>query len=464
MLKHNKTLGICNLLYIQIVSARFLQNIEIKGTENNITLIKRRLLMENKKLIICGKLFDGIKDELQSNMEILIHGNKIVEVGKNLVRPQNVEVIDLSHLTVTPGMIDAHIHGNLMKWQEMDTILFQSEGYSTLAFLHTAQRCLERGFTSIRVNGMGPEGFGIVDVKNVIDRGLFPGARMKVGCHMLGGTGMPGDMSMYASANPPASEKMQLSFIGSGPDFFRNQVRREVKYGGDFIKVFISGSFLSPDGGPDICYLSDDELRIIINTAHELDKPVTSHVYPCHMMKKLIEFGIDGMEHGALMDEETAALFEESGTYLVPTFTPFQDMIEGNEEYIAQNTADAQMKLRKYAPILKKSREIICNSKIKLGFGSDLCAVHQPYESWYEYRCWIRSGMDPFRTLKSATAVNANILGIDHIVGTIEPGKLADIAGWHRDLLKDCDALSECDFVMKDGIVYPTSNKVIDTL
>ena len=418
--------------------------------------------MEKQSLIICGKLFDGIKDELQENMEILVEGRKIKEVGKNLSRPKDVEIIDLSHLTVTPGMIDAHVHGNLMRWQEVDNILFHSEGYSTLAFLHTAERCLERGFTTIRCNGMGPLGYGIVDAKRVIDRGLFLAARMNVGAHMLGGPGMPGDMSMYAYENQPLSDFMQIDTIGSGPDFFRTQVRREVKYGTDFIKIFLSGSFLSPDGGPEISYLDDEELETIIRTAHDLGKPVTAHVYPPRMMKKLLQFGIDGMEHGALMDEETARMFEESDTYLVPTFSPFQDTLEDNDDMFAKNTADSQMKLKKFAPRLKESRRIIRESKIRLGYGSDFCAVHQPYESWYEYRSWLRSGMDPFRTLKAATSVNAGILRLDHLIGTIEPGKLADVSAWHRDLLTDCDALSECDFVMKEGKVYPTDNKIVD--
>ena len=418
--------------------------------------------MEKQSLIICGKLFDGIKDELQENMEILVEGRKIKEVGKNLSRPKDVEIIDLSHLTVTPGMIDAHVHGNLMRWQEVDNILFHSEGYSTLAFLHTAERCLERGFTTIRCNGMGPLGYGIVDAKRVIDRGLFPAARMNVGAHMLGGPGMPGDMSMYAYENQPLSDFMQIDTIGSGPDFFRTQVRREVKYGTDFIKIFLSGSFLSPDGGPEISYLDDEELETIIRTAHDLGKPVTAHVYPPRMMKKLLQFGIDGMEHGALMDEETARMFEESDTYLVPTFSPFQDTLEDNDDMFAKNTADSQMKLKKFAPRLKESRRIIRESKIRLGYGSDFCAVHQPYESWYEYRSWLRSGMDPFRTLKAATSVNAGILRLDHLIGTIEPGKLANVSAWHRDLLTDCDALSECDFVMKEGKVYPTDNKIVD--
>ena len=296
----------------------------------------------------------------------------------------------------------------------------------------------------------------------MIDRGLFDAARMIVGAHMLGGPGMPGDMSMYACENQPVSDMIQIDTIGSGVDFFINQVRREVKYGTDFIKIFLSGSFLSPDGGPEISYLNGDELRAIIETAHDLGKPVTAHVYPPRMMKKLAEFGIDGMEHGALMDEETARLIEDKGIYLTPTFSPFQDVIEENDELVNKNTADSQMKLRKFAPRLRESRKIIRDSNIKLGFGSDFCAVHQPYESWYEYRSWMRSGMGAFRTLKAATAVNAKILGIDSFTGTIEEGKEADIAGWHRDLLNDCDALKECDFVMKGGKIHETDDKVVD--
>ena len=418
--------------------------------------------MAKNYLLKCGKLFDGIHDELFEDMEIFVEGTKIGKVGRNLPVPEGTEEVDLTGLTVTPGMIDAHVHGNLMRWQEMDTILYQSEGYSTLAFLHTAERSLERGFTTIRCNGMGPLGYGIVDVKKVIDRGLFDAARMIVGAHMLGGPGMPGDMSMYACENQPVSDMIQIDTIGSGVDFFINQVRREVKYGTDFIKIFLSGSFLSPDGGPEISYLNGDELRAIIETAHDLGKPVTAHVYPPRMMKKLAEFGIDGMEHGALMDEETARLIEDKGIYLTPTFSPVQDVIEENDELVNKNTADSQMKLRKFAPRLRESRKIIRDSNIKLGFGSDFCAVHQPYESWYEYRSWMRSGMGAFRTLKAATAVNAKILGIDSFTGTIEEGKEADIAGWHRDLLNDCDALKECDFVMKGGKIHETDDKVVD--
>jgi imidazolonepropionase-like amidohydrolase len=156
------------------------------------------------------------------------------------------------------------------------------------------------------------------------------------------------------------------------------------------------------------------------------------------------------------MDSETAAMFEETDTYLVPTFCPYEEIIDLDEANLSKKPDFFQKKLRYYSERLKKGREVIVQSKIRLGYGTDFVAVHECYESWYEYRSWMRSGMDPFRILKAATSVNAGILEMDGKIGSIEPGKLADIAGWPRDLLHDEDALSECSFVMKDGVVYPT--------
>ena len=419
--------------------------------------------MEKSCVIICGKLFGGISEQLLKNREILVEGRFIRQVGTNLSRPAGAEIIDLSHLTVTPGLIDAHVHGNLLRWQETDRILYQSEGYSTLAFLHTAQRCLERGFTTIRCFGMGPHEYGLVDVKRLVDRGYFAAARLIVAPHMLGGPGMPGDMSMYAQSNPELAGFAQPDFIGSGADFFCDAVRREVKYGTDFIKVFLSGSFGSPDGGPELCYLNQSELKAIIDTAHELQKTVTAHVYPAQAVRLLLELGIDGMEHAALIDAETAELIKQHDAYLVPTFAPFQDIVDGDMGELSLATEDEQAKKRLWAEQLRRTRRIICQSKMRLGFGSDFCVQHQAYESWYEYRAWLRSGMDPLRTLMAATGVNAEIIGMQHKIGRIAPGMLADIAAWEKDIAEE-DALRDCAFVMKDGIVHSTGSRVIDDL
>jgi len=411
--------------------------------------------MKKCYMIICGKLFDGKSDKLFNNMEILIEGKFIKEVGKNLSKPENTEIIDLSHLTVTPGMIDAHVHSDILDWKQMASIFGHSSEWFTLSHLHTAQRTLERGFTTIRTFNSSVEGFGLIDVKKMIDLGYFPGSRMIVAGHVLGTTGSHGDLTQNLSGNPKLADAAMNIGMGNGPEYFREAVRREIKFGSDFIKIMLSGGFFTPNDSPLDQQLSDEELYAIISTARNLGKSITAHVYHPPLMQKLVKFGITGIEHGSMMDEETANMIEKAGIYVVPTFLPYDEIIRLDENNLAKKPAEFQAKLRKYSEKLKSGREVLINSKIKLGYGTDLVVVHQCYESWYEYDSWIKSGLDPFRALKAATSINAEILERENYIGSIEPGKYADISAWSKDLLTQSDALSECAFVMKEGKIYP---------
>ena len=138
------------------------------------------------------------------------------------------------------------------------------------------------------------------------------------------------------------------------------------------------------------------------------------------------------------------------------TFCPYDEIILLNEEKPAQKPEEFQKKLYYYRDRRVESRKILMKSSLKLGYGMDLVTGYNNYECGREYSAWLRNGMDPFRALKAATSVNADILGIGDRTGTIEPGKLADLAGWGRDLLNDDLALLDCSFVMKEGTVYPT--------
>lgn len=407
-------------------------------------------------LIKCGKLYDGIVDDLQENMDVLVEGKLIKAVGRNL-KPDDADatVIELPNLTVTPGLIDAHIHSNIDDWRVFWTTI-RSDAYYTLTHLHTAQRELERGFTTLRCHGVNSVDYGLVDVRNMIDAGFFPAARLNVAAHLFGTEGSHIDPGQNFRCNPAMGLREQLPCIGSGADFFKAAVRNEIKYGSDFIKLFLSGGFSTPNDGPEDQQMDDEEIAAVLNTANALRVPSTAHVYAPKLMQKLMRNRITGMEHGSMMDEETARMFEQTGTYLVPTFLCYDAIIFGNEQQLAMKSPQQQEKLRYYKDVLTTAREIIRESNIKLGYGTDLMTVHQCYESWHEYESWMNSGMDPFRILKAATKNNAEILRMDHRIGTIEPGKYADISGWHRDLLTDPAAISECDFVMKEGRVYPT--------
>lgn len=410
-----------------------------------------------QKLILCGKLFDGVVEDLQEKKEILVENGRIAAVGENLPHEPEAEILDLRHLTVTPGLIDAHVHSDLFDWKELvREVMCASDAFFTLSHLHTAQRELERGFTTLRCHAMLARDFGLVDVRNMIDRGVFTGSRLNVTCHMLGTVGSHCDNGQFFASNPRYADLLEGPNVGSGADFFKNAVRREVKYGSDFVKLFLSGGFGTPNDGPEDQQMDDEEITAFLNTANALRVPSTAHVYAPKLMQKLIKNHISCCEHGALMDEETAEMFEKTGTYLVPTFCPYDDIIFGDENSLSQKSPEFRQKLRYYGERLKVGREIIKNSNIRLGYGTDLVAVNACYESWREYESWLNSGMNPFRALKAATIVNAEIIRMQDKIGSIEPGKYADISAWHRDLLTDPLALSQCDFAMKEGVVHPT--------
>lgn len=416
--------------------------------------------MNNYKLLKCGKLFNGIDEELVPDMEILVEGNKIAAVGKDLEHPEGTEIIDLGGFTVTPGMIDAHVHSQHFDWHNRQKeIIFRGPSWKGMAHLYNAREALYRGFTAIRSAGSSTyEARGSLAARELIDLGYFPGARMCVTPHYFGTVGGHGDHSQYLRTNPELSEFFAglTPTLGTGPDFFRQAVRNEIKMGADYVKLMINGGFSTPNDSPDDQQLSDEEIRAIIDTAHELGRTCTAHIYNAGQMKKVALMGIDGMEHGSLITEETAEVMEKHDVYLVPTFCPYEDIINLNEETLKMKTPEFRAKLIRYSERLKEGRRVILHSRLRLGYGTDFVSVHHPFECGYEYEAWMKTGMGAFRTLKAATMVNAGILGMSDKIGSIEPGKLADISAWRRDLLTDHKALLDCAFVMKDGVSYPT--------
>lgn len=411
-------------------------------------------------VIRCGKLYDGILDELQPDMEILVENDRIMEVGRSVARPEGCEEIDLSDATVTPGMIDAHVHLTFFEWskRKYETV-FNSPGYKGMAVLYNAERALRRGFTALRhMGGNSDDGYGALDAKHLINAGYFHGSRLVVLPYVQCTTGSHGDSSQQARMNPALARFLCSSYpaMGSGADFFRDSVREQVKYGADFVKLMSAGGFSTPNDSPDDEQMTEDEMRAVIDTAHSLFKKCTAHVYAAPSIIKLANLGIDELQHCSLITEEAARLLEVKHIPVVPTFAPFEEIIHPDEEKLKLKDPSFVAKLRSYLPRLTAGREVIINSKIKLGFGSDIVNVHRSYEGAYEYEAWMNSGMNPFRILRAATATNAELLQMEDQIGTLEPGKKADIAAWKRDLLTDPKALLDCYFVMKDGRVYET--------
>lgn len=414
------------------------------------------------KVITCGKLYDGKTEEWKTGWKILVEDNRIREVGPSVHEPDQALLIDLSDCQVTPGLIDAHMHMDYFDWHTVrEEVYSQTEEAKTLAIARCAKKTLQRGFTTVRhTGGITSNGYGVLDVKHAIENGYMEGSRIVAAPMFLCTAGSHGDLSQGFARNPELSDMLQKlrPTLGSGKDFFANAVREQIKYGSDFLKIMATGGFFTPYDNPMQQQLSDEELQAIIRTAKEMGKTVTAHVYTNELMQKLISFGIDGMEHGSLMNEETAELFEKHDIYLVPTFCPYEEAVHYDPEKIKEKQPEFRRKLELYKDMLQAGREVICKSHIRLGYGTDFVANHQNYESGYEFEAWMNSGMSPFAALKAATRTNAGILQMEDQIGTIEPGKLADISAWKRDIMTDTKALLDCAFVMKNGDVYPVES------
>ncbi len=422
-------------------------------------------MSEKTYIIKCGKLYDGKKDIIQEDMEILVRGNRIVEVAKKVTAVPGCDIIDLSDSTVTPGLIDAHVHFSYGDWHTRSRdYVYENPSVKGMYLLYNARKALRRGFTSVRHAGSNSDdGWGCVIARDLINKGLFEGSRVKVAPHYISTTRGHGDFSQLIKENPLISDFIWERYPGrvSGPDSCREVVRKQVKFGADFIKIFCSGGFNSVTDGPEDYTFTDDELRACIETAHRLNMKITSHTYSNELARKQIEMGIDGIEHGALItDPEIFRMMKERNIEYVPTFTPYEGAMNQDEDNLRKQTPGMEKKLRRYKDMLIESRRLVVNSDIEIGYGTDIVAVHNPYECGWEFFSMRNSGIDPFRALAAATRVNAKILDMAGEIGEISPGFLADIAAWKRDLLTDPSALLDCHFVMKDGVVYETEQDI----
>lgn len=413
-----------------------------------------------KKFIVCGKFFDGINQVLLDDVKILVEGEYIATVGKDLECPEDAIVVDLSNLTVTPGLIDSHVHFDFVGPNALGTYaLTDSDEMKTLNTVYCAMKSLEGGFTTIRTIGSAFMGFGQMDAKRAIDRGMFPASRLIVAPHALNISGGHWDFSQYTTTNPYLSEIMEKACVavGNGVDACKTMVRKQFKYGADFIKIMAAGGFGSPNDSPVNPQFDDDEIRAIVETTNSFGSYVAAHAYTAEAIEKLIKLGVHEIEHGALLKQSTAKLMEERGTTLICTLSPYEEVIHNDEEKLALKSKFFRDKLKLYGEQLIESRKIIIDmimkERVPVGYGSDIVAVYNNYDCWVEFKSWRNNDIPALRVLKAATSDNAKIIRRSDL-GALLPGKIADIAAWSRDIMEDPEAISVCDFVMKEGKIY----------
>jgi imidazolonepropionase-like amidohydrolase len=396
----------------------------------------------------CGSLIDGISAAPRRNVAIRIVDGVIASVGPFV--PGTGEVIDRSGDTCLPGLIDAHAHILIKTDDYQVDHLRRSSAYKALRGLSVVQEMLRSGWTTVRILGDADVHYAHLDVRKAISEGLFDGPRLTGAGHYLSISGGGGDLNFLA----PETRVVADGLVVDGVDAARKAVREEIKYGSDWIKVLASGAMMSAGNDPDKAHFSPEELRAIVEESNRLGVPVAAHAHSAAGIRAAIDAGVRSIEHGTFVDDEGIGLMAKKGVYLVPT------LYVGDYYLAEQPGSEAQAKMneltRRYRAQHVAAVGKAIRAGVKVGVGTDYVGfpVRQGVR---EIGLLVEAGMTPMQALQAATRVNAELLGWQDRIGSVEPGKLADIIAVPGDPLRDLAVLERVSFVMIGGRVMPSS-------
>jgi len=403
--------------------------------------------------IRAARLFDGRSDRMVENAVVVIEGSKIRDAGSGLAIPSGATVIDLGDATLLPGFIDAHTHvtgeGSDNWLSDFYLGLRRSVPESALLASTYARKTLASGFTTIR--NVGADKDVDVGLRNAIRNGWVEGPRMLVSRHALGATGGHCDQTGFPPATfgpEPGLDEGKLH----GADEGREAVRRQVKFGADVIKICASGGVLSLGDAVDAPQLTDAELTAIIDEAHRLGKKTAAHAHGDSAARAAVKAGIDSIEHGSFMTDETMQLMKAKGTFLVPTLLAGYTVMGKVDKF----PPEIAVKARAAGAAARDMFRRAVRNGVKIAFGTD-AGVSPHGTSAREFALMVDfGGMSPAASLRT-TAAAAELLGLGGLIGTIEKGKEADIVAVPGDPLKDIHVTERVLFVMKGGKVSLTA-------
>src|SRR6266702_990568 len=400
-----------------------------------------------------ARLFDGKSNALLQNAVVIVQGDKIVDAGSNLPIPSGAQVIDLGDATLSPGFMDAHTHltadfsGNYneRRLRELD-LNVSEQAINATAF---ARATVKAGFTTVRDLGsrfVASREFVDVALRNSINKGVIVGPRMLVATKGIGATGGHFDPTSGFRDFLFGREPDYTDGIANGPDEIRKAVRFEVKNGADVIKAAVSGGVLSLADEVDTPQLTPAEMAALVDESHRLRRKVAVHCHGDQAAREAIEAGVDSIEHGSFMKPETLTLMKNKGTFLTPTLMASEWIMGKLDNYPPALQAKAKAATAARSEMFRNAVKM----GIKISFGTD-AAVYPHGQNAKEFKLMVDLGMTPVDALRSATANDAELLGIGQKVGTLEKGKLADVIAMPGDPTSDITATERVSFVMKDG-------------
>lgn len=395
-------------------------------------------------LIRAGSLVDVVAGTVRAGQDILIEGNLIKAVGPGLAAPAGAKVIDLRGKTVLPGLIDCHTHITGQPENYLSDI-FRKSPMDVAVTAHVyARRTLEAGFTTVR--DMGAMEYIDVALRNAINGGGVAGPRILASGLAISATGGHGDIVGFS----PRLRFDQFSGVADGPDAVRALVRRNVKYGGDVIKLIATAGVLSEEESVGAPQYSLEEMKTAVEEAARWGRKVAAHAHGTEGIKQAVAAGVASIEHASLLDSEAISAIKAAGIYIVPDIY--------NDDYIVsefvklgfpQSTIDKekQVGLRQ-----RESFRTAVQAGVKIAFGTD-AGVYPHGWNARQFAYMVKWGMTPMQAIQAATVSAADLLGRSDTIGAVAPGRLADLIAVDGDPTKDITVLERVAFVMKGGQV-----------
>jgi imidazolonepropionase-like amidohydrolase len=396
-----------------------------------------------------GRLIDGRGGPPVSPVVVLVENGKIVAVGPTVTVPPDAKVVDLGSATLLPGLIEMHDHLTGTPANQGYQALAYSTAREAIDGVANAEKTLLAGFTTVRNVGAG--GFADVALRDAIASGEISGPRLVVSGPALGITGGHCDSNLL-----PADFHYKREGVADGPWEARAKVREVVKYGADVIKICASGGVLSKGDLPGTPQYTPEEMKAIVEEAHRLGRKVAAHAHGTQSIKEAIQAGVDSIEHASLIDDEGIRLAKERGAYLV--------MDIYNDDFILKDGLKVGMlpesieKEKQLGQVQRDNFRRAFQAGAKMAFGTD-GGVYPHGDNAKQFAYMVQYGMTPMQAIQAATVNAADLLGWKDRVGSVEPGKYADLIAVAGDPLADIRALETVGFVMKGGEVVKNELK-----
>ncbi len=407
-------------------------------------------------VIHAGKLLDRPGKSPRGPATIVVRDGKIESVTDGIKNAESgATLVDLSDRFVLPGLIDSHVHLTSDKAGVEAQLLSVSASIPANAYeaAVNARKTLEAGFTTVRNLG---DRFGVtLALRDAVAAGKVPGPRIVDAGTSISATS--GHMDPTLGFREELHEALDVhDNLCDGVESCRHAVRMQVRRGVDVIKIATTGGVNSRIGAGLGRQMFDDEVKALVDTAHLYGKKLAVHAHGADGIAMALRAGADSIEHGTLMTEEEARLFVRSGAYYVATLSTVNGYIERLKNNPGAYTPEVKAKIEWRIGITGKSFRLAHDRGVKIAFGTD-AGVSMHGRNADEFELMVKHGMTPAEAVTAATVSAADLIGLSDQVGTIEPGKRADIIAVAGDPLDDVTVLKSVGFVMKDGKVYKGS-------